>query len=53
MFNYLINNGIRFDCGFPLSVEDVTFAINKTNEALLQLPVSLFKSIDYFYRWND
>lgn len=47
MFNYLINNGIRFDCGFPLSVEDVTFAINKTNEALLQLPVSLFKSIDY------
>lgn len=47
MFNYLINRSITFDCGFVLSVDDVTYAINKTNESLLQLPVSLFKSIDY------
>lgn len=47
MFNYLINNDVSFDCGFPLSVDAVTYAINKANEALLQLPVSLFKSIDY------
>lgn len=47
MFNYLINNNVSFVCGFPLSVDDVTYAINKTNEDLLQLPASLFKSIDY------
>lgn len=47
MFNYLINHNIDFDCGFSLTVDDVTYAINRANESLLQLPVSLFKSIDY------
>lgn len=47
MFNYLINHGVSFDCGFSLTVDDVTYAINKANESLRQLPVSLFKSIDY------
>lgn len=47
MFNYLINDNVTFNCGFNLTVENVTYAINQTNEALLQLPVSLFRSIDY------
>lgn len=47
MFNYFINHGVSFDCGFSLTVNDVTYAINKANESILQLPVSLFKSIDY------
>jgi hypothetical protein len=47
MFNYLINRNIAFECGFSLTVDDVTYAINKANKSLLQLPVSLFKSINY------
>lgn len=47
MFSYLINRNTAFECGFSLTVDDVTYAINKANESLLQLPVSLFKSVDY------
>lgn len=43
MFNYLINDNVTFNCGFNLTVENVTYAINQTNEALLQLPVSLLE----------
>jgi hypothetical protein len=37
---------LPLNCSYH-NVDDVTYAINKASESLLQLPVTLFKSIDY------
>lgn len=47
MHNYIINRKIHFECGFPLSNNNVMAAIHATNDALDKLPASLFRSIDY------
>lgn len=47
MHKYRMNNNIKFNCGFPLSPQNVVEAIHHTNEVLEKLPTSLFRSIDY------
>lgn len=47
MYNYLIKSNFYFDCGFPLSADDVVEAIVASNEELSTLPSSLYRSIDY------
>lgn len=47
MHDYLINPSVNFNCGFPLTIENVVSAIHTTNAVLEQLPASLFRSIDY------
>lgn len=47
MHKYIINTAVKFNCGFPLSIDNVIAAIHNTNNALENLPVSLFRSIDY------
>lgn len=47
MHRYTINQGIHFNCGFPLSSNNVITAIHSTNDVLEKLPASLFRSIDY------
>lgn len=47
MHNYIVNQHINFNCGFPLSTTDVVNAIHNTNDVLEKLPASLFRSIDY------
>lgn len=47
MHNYIVNQNINFNCGFPLSTTDVVNAIHNTNDVLEKLPASLFRSIDY------
>ena len=47
MYSYLIKNNVYFDCGFPLSANDVVDAIAASNEDLFNLPSSLYRAIDY------
>lgn len=47
MYSYLIKNNVCFDCGFPLSANDVVVAIAACNEDLFNLPSSLYRAIDY------
>ena len=47
MHKYKVNTAVKFNCGFPLSIDNVMTAIHNTNDALEKLPVSLFRSIDY------
>nr|WP_288978423.1 hypothetical protein [uncultured Blautia sp.] len=47
MHSYIINHNIHFNCGFPLTTNNVMTAIHNTNDVLEKLPASLFRSIDY------
>lgn len=47
MHSYITNHNIQFNCGFPLSINNVMTAIHNTNDILEKLPVSLFLCIDY------
>ena len=38
MHNYIINHNINFNCGFPLSTNNVVNAIHNTNDVLEKLP---------------
>jgi hypothetical protein len=45
--SYLINEDFSIDCGFCVTGDSIWRAITQTNAILADLPVTLFKSIDY------
>jgi len=45
--NYRVNNNFEIDCGFTVTGDSVHRAIIQTNAILTDLPITLFKSIDY------
>jgi hypothetical protein len=44
---YIVNNKFKIECGFFVTGDSIYKAIVKTNEILADLPINLFKSIDY------